>query len=111
MVTRLSLEDGYEQNADIERYLTDSFHKISTTHPVKEYISREWPTYKVLSDLVKKSSGQFIYAATVVKYVSSHRHHPTRRLEIVLGMQPARNDVPFAELDRLYLSILSFFFC
>jgi hypothetical protein len=25
MITRLSLEDGYEQNADVERYLTDSF--------------------------------------------------------------------------------------
>ena len=107
MMTRLSLEDGYEQNADIERYLIDSFHKISTTHPLKEYIPRKWPTYKVLSDLVKKSSGQFIYAATVVKYVSSNRHSPTRRLEIILGMQPARNDVPFAELDGLYLSILS----
>ena len=107
MVTSLSLEDGYEQNADIERYLIDSFHKISTTHPLKEYIPREWPTYKVLSDLVKKSSGQFIYAATVVKYISSNRHQPTRRLEIVLGTQPARNDMPFAELDGLYLSILS----
>ena len=107
MATGLSLEDGYEQNADIERYLTDSFHTISTTHPLKEYIPREWPTHKVLSILVEKSSGQFVYAATVVKYVSSNRHQPTRRLEIVLGMQPARNDVPFAELDGLYLSILS----
>jgi NACHT domain len=107
MVTRLSLDDGYEQSVDIERYLTDSFHTISTTHPLKEYIPPEWPTYKVLSSLVEKSSGQFIYAATVVKYISSDRHQPTRRLEIVLGMRPARNDVPFAELDGLYLSILS----
>jgi hypothetical protein len=107
MVTPLSLDDGYEQNADIERYLTDSFHTISTTHPLKEHIPSEWPTYKVLANLVKKSSGQFIYAATVVKYVSSNRHQPMRRLEIVLGMQPTRNDVPFAELDGLYLSILS----
>ena len=107
VATHLSLNDGYEQDADIEQYLMDSFHKISTTHPLKEYIPPAWPTHKVLSTLVKKSSGQFIYAATVVKYISSTRHQPTRRLEIVLGMQPPRNDQPFAELDSLYVSLLS----
>jgi hypothetical protein len=101
------VDGGYEQNADIERYLMDSSHKISTTHPLKEYIPPEWPTHNVLSVLVKKSSRQFIYAATVVKYISSNRHQPTRRLEIVLGMQPPRNDRPFAKLDVLYIGILS----
>src|SRR5882757_9898426 len=107
MATRLSLDDGYEQNADIERYLTDSFYKISTTHPLKAYIPPTWPTYAIISTLVKKSSGQFIYAATVIKYISSNRHQPTRRLETILGMQPPRNDRPFADLDALYIGILS----
>ena len=107
LATRLSLDDGYQGDADIELYLVDSFEKISTTHPLKEHIPPAWPTYEVLSTLVKKSSGQFIYAATVVKYISSNRHQPMRRLEIILGMQPARNDLPFAELDALYLGILS----
>jgi len=107
MATRLSLDDGYEQNADIERYLTDSFYKISTTHPLKAYIPTPWPTHAVISTLVQKSSGQFIYAATVIKYISSDRHRPTRRLEVILGMQPPRNDRPFAELDALYMGILS----
>jgi hypothetical protein len=107
MVTRLSLDDGYEQNADIERYVMDSFHKISTTHPLKEYIPPEWSAHNVLSTLVKKSSRQLIYAATIIKYISSNRHQPTRRLEIVLGMQLPRNDRPFAELDALYIGILS----
>lgn len=107
VATRLSLDDGYERDADIERYLVDSFHKISTTHPLKEYIPPAWPPYEVLSTLLKKSSGQFIYAATVVKYISSIHHQPMRRLEIVLGTEPPRNDMPFAELDALYLGILS----
>ena len=100
MATPLSREDGYEQNAYIERYLMDSFHKIATTHPLKAYIPSKWPTNDVISTLVDQSSGQFIFAATVVKYiVSSNRHQPTRRLEIILGMQPSRNDRLFAELD------------
>ena len=77
----------------------DSFHEIATTHPSKMYIPSRWPTKDVLSTLVRKSSGQFIFAATVVKHISSNRHQPTRRLEIILGMQPSRNDRPFAELD------------
>ena len=107
VATRLSLDDGYEQDADNELYLVDSFEKISTTHPLKEHIPPAWPTYGVLSTLVKKSSGQFIYAATVIKYISSNRHQPVQRLEIVLGTQPPRNDLPFADLDALYLSLLS----
>ena len=106
--TCLTLEDGYEQNADIERYLMDSFHKIATTHPLKAYIPPTWPTENVLSTLVRKSSRHFIYAATAVKYISSNRHLPTRRLDIILGMQPSRSDRPFAELDALYKGILSF---
>jgi hypothetical protein len=107
MATRLSLDDGYEQNADIERYLMDSFYNISTTHPLKAYIPPTWPTHAIISTLVKKSSGQFIYAATVIKYISSNRHQPTRRLETILSMQPHRNDRPFADLDALYIGILS----
>ena len=107
MASHLSLDHGYQRDTDIERYLVDSFDKISLTHPLNKYIPPAWPTQDVLSTLVEKSSGQFIYAATVVKYISSYRHQPVRRLEIVLGTQPARNDLPFAELDALYLSLLS----
>ena len=84
-MTRLSLDDGREQKMSISSDIL--FHKTSTTHPLKEYIPPEWRTHQVLSTLVKKSSGQFIYAATVVTYVSSIRHQPTYRLEVVLGMQ------------------------
>jgi hypothetical protein len=76
-------------------------------HPLKAYIPTPWPSHEVRSTLVQKSSRQFIYAATVVKYISSNRHQPTRRLEVILGMQPPRNDRPFAELDALYMGILS----
>ena len=107
VATRFSLEDGYERDANIEQYLMDSFEKISMTHPLKEYIPPAWPMHEVLSTLVKKSCGQFIYAATVVKYISSNRHQPVRRLEIILGTQSPRNDLPFAELDALYLGLLS----
>jgi hypothetical protein len=57
--------------------------------------------------LVKKSSGQFIFASTVAKYVNSHRHWPPDRLKIIFGQSNPGQETPFAELDSLYHLILS----
>ena len=39
--------------------------------------------------------------------MESIRHRPTERLDIILGLRPAHRDLPFAELDALYMHILS----
>jgi len=57
--------------------------------------------------LVKKSSGQFIFASTVAKYVNSGRHWPPDRLNIIFGKSKLGQETPFAELDSLYHLILS----
>jgi len=62
---------------------------------------------EVLERLIQKSSGQFIYAATVIRYVQSLRHRPNHRLDIVMNLRPAQGDLPFAELDALYMFILA----
>ena len=45
-----------------------------------------------------------------MKYVSSPRHQPADRLNVVLGIRPPRHtrEMPFGELDALYSHILSF---
>ncbi|PPQ83803.1 hypothetical protein CVT25_001019, partial [Psilocybe cyanescens] len=50
---------------------------------------------------------QFIYAATVIRYVSSPRHNPLYRLEVIQGLLPVKDDRPYAQLDALYIDILS----
>jgi hypothetical protein len=57
--------------------------------------------------LVAKSSGQFIYASTVIEYIKSADHRPKDRLDIVLGMVSAGDETPFSELDAIYRHILS----
>lgn len=76
---------------------------------MRRYLDPSWPSDVVLDDLVKKSAGQFIYALTVVKYVSSIRHHPADRLNFVLGIRPPRHthEMPFGQLDALYQHIFS----
>ncbi|KDR79589.1 hypothetical protein GALMADRAFT_19964, partial [Galerina marginata CBS 339.88] len=105
--SRLALDDEYMPSADIELFLADSFNSIKETHPFKSQIPPEWPGPEVLQQLVGKSSGQFIYAATVVKFVESTRHKPANRLEIILGLRPPVRDLPFAELDALYHQIFA----
>ncbi|PPQ93364.1 hypothetical protein CVT25_014585 [Psilocybe cyanescens] len=107
MLARIPLDDDYQSEEDIRHFLADKFNEIKTQHPLRSYIPIDWPDEDSLDTLVQKSSGQFIYSSTVVKYTTSARHRPTHRLEIVLGIQlPKAGDSPFAELDALYRHIL-----
>jgi hypothetical protein len=105
--TRIALDESYLPDRDIELFLTEKFQQITSTHRMHAYIPPLWPTPEVLKQLVEKSSGQFIYASTVINYVSSIRHKPHDRLDIVVGIRPPQRDLPFAELDALYMHILA----
>ncbi|PPQ87302.1 hypothetical protein CVT25_002052 [Psilocybe cyanescens] len=107
VLARIALDRDYQSAEDIRHFLADKFNEIKVDHPLRSYIPIGWPGEDSLDTLVQKSSGQFIYTSTVVKYVASARHRPTHRLEIVLGIQlPKAGDNPFAELDALYRHIL-----
>ncbi|KAF9536739.1 hypothetical protein CPC08DRAFT_771460 [Agrocybe pediades] len=62
----------------------------------------------MINDLVDKSSGQFIYASTVVRYIESSKHRPHQRLEAIFNLrEPAFKDLPFTQLDALYRHVVS----
>ena len=107
--TTLALDETYKPDDDIRLFLTDKFRQVKNTHPMRRYLDHSWPSVEVLERLVQKSSGQFIYASTVAKYVSSIRHQPADRLNIILGIRPPRHahEMPFGELDALYTHIFA----
>jgi hypothetical protein len=107
ITTRLPLDDTYKPNTDIERFLRSKFRDIITNHPSGADIPSGWPSDNDIRRLVEKSSGQFIYASTIVKFVESTRHHPQERLDVVFGLVIPEIVTPFAELDALYDQILS----
>ena len=107
VTTRIALDDSYLPDKDIQLFLTDKFQEITSTHRLRAYIPPHWPLPDVLKQLVNKSSGQFIYASTVINYISPIRHKPQDRLDIVLGTRPPHRDLPFSELDALYMHILT----
>ncbi|KJA21296.1 hypothetical protein HYPSUDRAFT_203066 [Hypholoma sublateritium FD-334 SS-4] len=107
LTTRLLLDATFQPDEDIRIFLDDSFADLKAEHPQKRHIPPSWPSSNSLDHLVEKSSGQFIYASTVIRFVKSLRHRPVERLEVVLGLRPVHRDLPFAELDALYMHILS----
>ncbi|KAF5310979.1 hypothetical protein D9619_008272 [Psilocybe cf. subviscida] len=107
LLHRLTLNDSYLPDVDIERFLRDKFQESFNTHPFKNSISRAWPSSADIQTLVRRSSGLFIYASVVVKYVTSNRHLPSARLDAVLNLRPPKGDLPFGELDKLYSHIFS----
>jgi len=109
-LSRVALSNEYSAEEDIRRFLEDSFDKIRREHPLASYIPSSWPSADVLCELTQKSSGQFIFASTTVKYVGGDPHElPTRRLDVILRLQPPRGeeDMPYAELNSLYHHVLS----
>jgi hypothetical protein len=109
--SHLVVDEGYDTAADIERYLRDKFEEIHLRNKdIMPDVVSPWPLAHHLCQLVHRASGQFIYAATVVKFVGSDTDFrtPEERLDIILKSSPMQASA-FSELDRLYTQILSFY--
>jgi hypothetical protein len=107
ITSSLVLDEKYHPDDDIRLFLVESFEDVKRTHELRLLLPRDWPTHNDIDYLVRKSSGQFIYAATVVKFVRSSRGRPKEQLDIILGITAAGSATPFAELDALYSQIFS----
>ncbi|KAJ7616037.1 hypothetical protein FB45DRAFT_1064193 [Roridomyces roridus] len=94
--------------ADVEVYLSQEFSRIHEEHrETMVDIPAPWPSFSALNELVTKSSGYFIYAATVIKFIDDRDFRPTDQLDIVLDTSLDCDPSPFEPLDKLYLCILS----
>ena len=98
------LDYRFKPNRDIRRYLKHEFGRIYTERKLSV---PEWPPDEAIDQLVSKSSGQFIYASTVVKFIEDMDGDPIDQLDILLKTRPVDFSSPFAELDQLYIQILS----
>ncbi|KAJ7239710.1 hypothetical protein C8J57DRAFT_1727302 [Mycena rebaudengoi] len=92
---------------DIWTYFLGEFARIHREHRTMVDVPTPWPSFEILANLVDKSSGYFVYASTVIKFIDDRDFHPTQRLTIIQNLSPSEFDVPFAALDQLYTQILS----
>ena len=99
----IALDEDLNPDDDIRVFLEDKFRELKKNHPSGSHLPDQWPSEDDIGQIVRKSSGQFIYAATVMKFMDCHRYPPVKRLKIILGAAaPSNKDSPFAELDALY---------
>ncbi|KAF8983249.1 hypothetical protein BDQ17DRAFT_1437532 [Cyathus striatus] len=106
----ISLDHVPGISQDIRTFLQSGFMRILNEPRFKmalKLASRPWPSPESIEKLVKRSSGQFIYAATVMNFISSPNHNPDMQLKIVLGIEDSGSASPLADLDLLYYEILS----
>ncbi|KAJ7798155.1 hypothetical protein B0H13DRAFT_1674146, partial [Mycena leptocephala] len=101
----LNVNQSFE---DVRKYLCDEFARIHREHyATMARVPHRWPSLDIIDKLVDKSSGYFIYASTVIKFIDDKNFRPTERLAVIMGMAEPRFGVPFAALDQLYTQILA----
>ncbi|KAJ7918026.1 hypothetical protein B0H13DRAFT_1710088 [Mycena leptocephala] len=93
---------------DVQKYLLDEFARIHRDHSATmARVPHPWPTPETINNLVNNSSGYFIYASTVIKFIDDKNFRPTERLAVITGITEPLSESPFASLDQLYTQILS----
>jgi energy-coupling factor transporter ATP-binding protein EcfA2 len=101
---RVVLDDTFKPGRDIKVFLQDGFAKIFAKHAeILSHVKQPWPEEGIIDLLVQRSSGQFIYAATVLKFVGADFCSPKSQLALIL--KP--DSTAFCDLDQLYTQILS----
>jgi hypothetical protein len=100
---KIDLANVNDAFCDIKTYLITEFARIASDQEINP---ETWPGQKAVDDLVYKSSGQFVYGATIIKFVGDEYENATSQLDIILGLEPSDGKSPFAELDALYMAIL-----
>ena len=109
----VSIYGDFGARRDVLTYLRDEFRRIQDSkrhQDVMQFVLKPWPPGDAIEQIADKSGGYFIYAATVIKYVDEEYFSCLDRLDQVLGNSAIQHDpeeMPFAELDRLYSNVLS----
>ena len=100
---RVVLDETFNPGKDIRVFLQDGFAKICAENSILSHVEQPWPRKGIIDLLVQRSSGQFIHAVTVLRFVGADFCSPTEQLALVLKPDPTA----FSDLDQLYTQILS----
>jgi len=90
---------------DIRLYLTEKLTTLATRRSDLD-LSEVWPSDKDIAVLVKKSSGLFIFASTVVRFIGSEHHDPRERLQLIVSKVDDTSHEGATGIDSLYSQVL-----
>ncbi|KAJ3534763.1 hypothetical protein NMY22_g6776 [Coprinellus aureogranulatus] len=105
----LRLSDDYDASNDIRLTLRTRLREIGSRSGGFRAREPTWPSPEDVESLVSLASGQYIFAKTVIRYVSERRSSPVERLKAGLSWTADGSNTikPFAALDILYKNVLS----
>ena len=101
--------DSTSVNEDIQLYLTERLTKVAKQKSNLN-LPNSWPHNGEIEVLTKKSSGLFIFAATIVRFIDSEYHDPDQRLQLILSEVNNTMYEGHAGIDSLYSQILFYAF-
>jgi hypothetical protein len=103
---KLHRMDQSDVSKDIRAFYETRFQQLIRSRRLKE---PNWPSPDDLDILTDRTGFLFIYAATVVNFISAERFSPVKRLHSILASHPesSQHDVDFEDLDKLYTQIVS----
>ncbi|KAF6758747.1 hypothetical protein DFP72DRAFT_845091 [Ephemerocybe angulata] len=103
ITTEIFLDDKYDPDSDIALFLRAKFAEIRRIYSLPQ----SWPGDKVIRLLVEDASGQFVYAATIIRFIQEGPNPPPLQLDSAMKLRPVvRGPGPFEPLDALYTYIL-----
>ncbi|KAF5313749.1 hypothetical protein D9619_013695 [Psilocybe cf. subviscida] len=106
-ITRTApLDNDYQSDEDVTRFLNAEFARIRVEHPSRGGLASEWPSSSDIDILVKRASGQFVHASVVMKFIADHGRHPHESLKTIVGLVADDSARPYEALDAVYAQVL-----
>jgi hypothetical protein len=90
---------------DIRLYLTQKLTAIAKQRSNLE-LPDPWPRDNEIEVLTKKSSGLFIFASTLARFIASEYHGPNERLQLVISKESGTMHEGRTGIDSLYSQVL-----
>jgi len=92
-------------DSDIKLFLKVRFTEIAKNRSDCS-LAEDWPGPYYIDVLSRKAAGFFIYASTVVKFVSSPHHLPDDRLHLIVSHRQDTSHEGRSGIDLLYTQVL-----
>ena len=104
-VLRLHDVEPFSVNSDIKLFLKTQFVDIAKNRSDCS-LGEDWPGSHNIDLLCKKAAGFFVYASTVVKFVTSPHHLPDERLAIIVSLPQDTSHEGRSGINLLYTQVL-----
>ena len=97
--------DPTSVEGDIRLYLTEKLTAIAKQRSGLD-LPEVWPSDEDTTVLVQKSSGLFIFASTVARFIESEHHDPKERLRLIVDKVDDTSHEGASGVDSLYSQVL-----